>query len=154
MGQEYDPFETDNPGANPLEKEKATQEMTATETKQRATQAVKNAEAGTYADAPRRASDFAPKGEFTPMAALNGIELELFGIEDSKSKHGPCLLLNVREIEGETAGLEHKVFTSGQALVPALNMIREAVATKQTRFPLLVKFVLVTGGDNPYWTLE
>lgn len=102
-----------------------------------------------------RLKQFAPAGEFTPMAQLADVELLVVGIEDIQTKFGDALLIRCNEVteDGEVTH-EHKVVTSAAVLMPALIAVREQVNAGDIAYPLAVRFVLAGPAAQPYWTIE
>lgn len=118
--------------------------------------AVQRAETGTVMASRVRAADFAPRGDVMPMAELAGQELDLWDVELQKTRFGEALKLTLSYPAVEVGELPTPFycFTSGVVVKKALEAVHEQVVAGALQYPLAVKFVMIGGADQSYWTLE
>ena len=90
-----------------------------------------------------RLSDFAEQGEYTPLAKLEGVDLELVGLDfPIETKYGEAWKMNLVEVDpfNETP-TAHVVLTSAVVISRALAKFQEAIDKGKASFPIPVRFV-------------
>jgi hypothetical protein len=105
---------------------------------------------------PARLKDFTPSGTFIPMADIEGQDVLVWAINDITTKFGPALsIVWTNPDEEMSADAVRQTITSGAALVPALNAVRQQVNEGTVKFPLLASFVKAKNQEGQeYWSIE
>ena len=90
-----------------------------------------------------RLSDFAEQGEYTPLAKLEGIDLELVGLDfPIETKYGEAWKMNLVHADPINEDLTaHVVLTSAVVISRALAKLQEAIDNGEASFPIPVRFV-------------
>lgn len=89
-----------------------------------------------------RLSDFAVKGEYTPMAELEGKDLILVGAEfPIETKFGDAWKLNLVEEDEIGRPITHQVLTSAVVISETLEKLEIAIGQGEASYPVAVRFV-------------
>jgi hypothetical protein len=106
---------------------------------------------------PARLKDFTPQGNFVKMADIQGQDILVWAINDISTKFGPALSIVWTDPDQDEMSADgvRQTITSGAALVPALNSVRQQVNEGTVKFPLLCSFVKAENQEGQeYWSIE